>query len=139
MKKLSVFLSISVILMLMVFTFNKNLQESFTILSTFGIFLLLFFSYFYFEKSMLGTKEIAIIATLSAFIAVSRMVFAPLPNVKPVTFLVALSGYVFGPFEGFIIGSSSAFISNIFFWTRTLDTLADVFLGTYRCYIRFLG
>ncbi|SHJ98079.1 energy-coupling factor transport system substrate-specific component [Clostridium amylolyticum] len=121
MKKLSVFLSISVILMLMVFTFNKNLQESFTILSTFGIFLLLFFSYFYFEKSMLGTKEIAIIATLSAFIAVSRMVFAPLPNVKPVTFLVALSGYVFGPFEGFIIGSSSAFISNIFFgqgpWT----------------------
>ncbi len=70
---------------------------------------------------MLGTKEIAVIATLSAFTALSRIAFAPIPNVKPVTFLVALSGFVFGPYEGFLIGSTSAFLSNIFFgqgpWT----------------------
>jgi len=51
----------------------------------------------------------------------SRIAFAPIPNVKPVTFLVALAGFVFGPYEGFLIGSTAAFLSNIFFgqgpWT----------------------
>ena len=110
-----------IIIVLMVFSLSESMQNSLMILCTLGVFVLLFISYFYFEKSKLGTKEIAIIATLSAFTAMSRIVFAPIPNVKPVTFLVALSGFVFGPYEGFLIGSTSAFLSNIFFgqgpWT----------------------
>lgn len=75
---------------------------------------MLILSYLYFEKNSMGTKEIAIIATLSAFAALGRVVFTPFPNIKPTTFIVAISGYVFGPFEGFLIGSNAAFISNIF-------------------------
>ncbi len=78
------------------------------------VFLLLFLSYFYFENSSMGTKEIAVIATLSAFAGAARIPFAAIPNVQPTTFIVALSGYVFGPYEGFIIGATTAFISNIF-------------------------
>jgi energy-coupling factor transport system substrate-specific component len=110
-----------IIFVLMVFSLNKNLQDSIMLVSSIGVFIIILLSYFYFEKSKLGTKEIAIIATLSAFAAMSRLVFAAIPNVKPVTFLVALSGFVFGPYEGFLIGSTSAFLSNIFFgqgpWT----------------------
>ena len=78
------------------------------------VLLVIFAGYFYFEKSNLGTKEIAIIATLSAFAAISRLPFAAIPNVQPTTFIVALSGYVFGPYAGFLAGSTTAFVSNIF-------------------------
>jgi len=122
MKKLWVgVITAVVIIILMIFSLNKSMQNSLMLICTLGVLAILFLSYFYFEKSKLGTKEIAIIATLSAFSAMSRIVFAPIPNVKPVTFLVALSGFVFGPYEGFLIGSTSAFLSNIFFgqgpWT----------------------
>jgi len=122
MKKLWVgVITAIVIIILMIFSLNRSMQNSLMLICTLGVLAILFLSYFYFEKSKLGTKEIAIIATLSAFSAMSRIVFAPIPNVKPVTFLVALSGYVFGPYEGFLIGSTSAFLSNIFFgqgpWT----------------------
>ena len=122
MKKLWVgIITAVVIIVLMIFSLNKSMQNSLMLICTLGVLAILFLSYFYFEKSKLGTKEIAIIATLSAFSAMSRIVFAPIPNVKPVTFLVALSGFVFGPYEGFLIGSTSAFLSNIFFgqgpWT----------------------
>ncbi len=121
MKKFSLVITSLIILVLMILTLQRDIQNSFALLSTLGVLGILFLSYFYFEKSMLGTKEIAVIATLSAFSAISRIAFAPIPNVKPVTFLVALSGFVFGPYEGFLIGSTSAFLSNIFFgqgpWT----------------------
>lgn len=78
------------------------------------VFLIIFAGYFYFEKSSLGTKEIAVLATLSAFAAISRLPFAAIPNVQPTTFIVAISGYVFGPYAGFLVGSTTAFVSNIF-------------------------
>ncbi|MGK0467957.1 MAG: energy-coupling factor transport system substrate-specific component [Clostridium sp.] len=81
---------------------------------TLAVFLIIFLSYFYFEKSSMGTKEIAVIATLSVFAAISRIPFSAILNVQPTTFLVALSGLVFGPYEGFLVGSTAAFISNIF-------------------------
>lgn len=121
MKKLIIALTAAVIILLMILTLHGDAQTGVSLLTTFGVFFILFLSYFYFEKSTMGTKEIAIIATLSAFTAVSRIAFAPIPNAKPVTFLTALAGFVFGPYEGFLVGSTSAFLSNIFFgqgpWT----------------------
>lgn len=121
MKKLIIIFTAVIVILLMLITLNKDMQTGISLIITLGVFFILFMSYFYFEKSNSGTKEIAVIATLSAFAAVSRMAFAPIPNVKPVTFLVALSGFVFGPYEGFLIGSTAAFLSNIFFgqgpWT----------------------
>lgn len=117
MRKISIILAGLVCILLMILSVNKYIKVnsvSFTTIVTFGIFIMLFLGYVYFEKNSMGTKEIAIIATLSAFAALARVVFAPLPNIKPTTFIVAISGYVFGPFEGFLVGSNAAFISNIF-------------------------
>ncbi|AKN31476.1 membrane protein [Clostridium carboxidivorans P7] len=121
MKKLIILLTAAITLMLMILTAKSDFQTGIFLICTLSVFLILFMSYFYFEKSSAGTKEIAVIATLSAFASVSRMAFAPIPNVKPVTFLVALTGFVFGPYEGFLVGSTTAFLSNMFFgqgpWT----------------------
>lgn len=114
MKKTSIVLTVFVLLSLIILTFKIGNSSSFPAVITAGVVAALFFSYFYFEKSRMGVKEITLIATLSAFSAAARVIFAPLPNIKPTTFLVALSGFVFGPYEGFLIGGTSAFLSNIF-------------------------
>lgn len=114
MRKFIVFISSLLLISLLVLTFIYGSNESFSTIITLFVLGILILSYFYFEKSKMGTKEIALIATLSAFSAAMRVVFAPLPNIKPTTFLVAISGLVFGPYEGFLVGSTSAFLSNIF-------------------------
>jgi energy-coupling factor transport system substrate-specific component len=114
MKKISVGITLLLMAGIIMLSFTKQNQEKMTLGLTIVVFASLLLSYLYFEKSSMGTKEIALIATLSTFAAVTRVVFAALPNIKPTTFLVALSGYVFGPYEGFLIGSTAGFISNIF-------------------------
>ncbi len=80
-----------------------------------GIVLLaIIFLYRGFEKSSVSTREIAVVAVLGAVAAVARLPFAALPNIQPVTFLVIISGYVFGARAGFMIGSTAALVSNIF-------------------------
>src|SRR6185436_7865338 len=50
-----------------------------------------------------------------------RVAFAPLPNVKPTTDIVLLSGYALGGAPGFAVGAAGALASNFFFgqgpWT----------------------
>lgn len=114
MKKISVILSLFTIVLLAALGVIGLKGGQLPLVITLGVLFIIFMSYFYFEKSSMGTKEIALIATLSAFAAVSRIPFAAIPGVQPTTFLVALSGYVFGAYQGFLVGSTSAFISNIF-------------------------
>lgn len=122
MKNKLLLISLTLGIVLLSLTFKTDIQNKIVLISTLFLFMLLFIAYLYFEKNdKIGTKEIALVGTLSGFIALARIVFAPIPNGKPVTFMVALCGYVFGPYEGFLIGSTAAFISNIFFgqgpWT----------------------
>lgn len=138
MKKSIIIVTSLIIAVLMVLTVKSSFQTGISLVCMIGVFAILFMSYFYFEKSHAGTKEIAIIATLSAFAAISRIIFALIPNVQPVTFLVAISGFVFGPYEGFLIGSTTAFLSDIF-WAGSLDSMADVFMGTCWDYFRNIG
>ncbi|MCK9906381.1 ECF transporter S component, partial [Frankia sp. Cpl3] len=53
-------------------------------------------------------------ATLGALAALARVPFASIPNVQPTTFLVMLSGYVFGMRVGFLVGGIAALFSNVF-------------------------
>lgn len=114
MKKLYVYFTFLASLILMILAIKLGGSEKFSLIITVFVIIILADSYFYFENSNMGTKEIAVIATLSTFAAVARAAFAAFPNIKPTTFLVALSGLVFGPYEGFLIGSTAGFISNIF-------------------------
>jgi energy-coupling factor transport system substrate-specific component len=66
-------------------------------------------------------RDIMPVVVLSAIAAVGRIVFAPFPNVKPVTALCIVAGISFGREAGFLVGALAAFASNMFFgqgpWT----------------------
>lgn len=67
-----------------------------------------------FEQTTDNTKVIALVATMASLAAVSRVVFSALVSVQPVTFIVMISGYVFGPQIGFMVGAIAALVSNFF-------------------------
>jgi energy-coupling factor transport system substrate-specific component len=75
----------------------------------------------WYESEHPTTRVLALVATLAALAALGRIAFAPLPNVKPTTDIVLLSGYVLGGAPGFVVGAVAALASNLFFgqgpWT----------------------
>jgi energy-coupling factor transport system substrate-specific component len=75
----------------------------------------------WYESEHPSTRVLALVATLAALAALGRIAFAPLPNVKPTTDIVLLSGYVLGGAPGFVVGAVAALASNLFFgqgpWT----------------------
>ncbi len=77
--------------------------------------------YALFEDSNITSKEVALIGILAAITAASRIPFAALPNIKPCTFLIIVTGLVFGSLAGAMVGSLTAAVSNMFFgqgpWT----------------------
>ena len=75
----------------------------------------------WYERAHPTARVIALVATLAALAALGRIAFAPLPNVKPTTDIVLISGYVLGGAPGFAVGAVAALASNLFFgqgpWT----------------------
>jgi energy-coupling factor transport system substrate-specific component len=82
-------------------------------------FVVLFFAlaagFHWYERSHPSSKVLALVATLAALAALGRVAFAPLPNVKPTTDIVLLSGYALGGAPGFVVGAAGALASNLFF------------------------
>jgi energy-coupling factor transport system substrate-specific component len=76
-----------------------------------GIAMLPFFIRF--ERRRLRAEEMLLIAMLGAIAAVSRVPFAPLPSVQPVSFIVIMAALVFGAEAGFLVGSIAAVASNL--------------------------
>ena len=68
-----------------------------------------------------SAHELSLVAALAALATAGRVLFASLPNVKPVTFIVLVSGVALGSGPGFMVGATSALVSNLFFgqgpWT----------------------
>jgi prenyltransferase beta subunit len=75
----------------------------------------------WYERSRPDARIVALVATLAAFAALGRIAFAAIPNVKPTTDIVLISGYVLGPGPGFAVGAIAGLTSNFFFgqgpWT----------------------
>ncbi|MDD5448000.1 MAG: ECF transporter S component [Actinomycetota bacterium] len=88
--------------------------ENAGMLSLIAVALTLLFFYLLFEQSESSSKSIAAIAALSALSVGGRILFAPLPSIQPSTFLIIVSGWVFGPIAGFMVGSTTALLSNFF-------------------------
>src|SRR5437764_777865 len=51
----------------------------------------------WYERARPDARIVALVATLAAFAALGRIAFAALPNVKPTTDIVLVSGYALGP------------------------------------------
>lgn len=77
-----------------------------------GLTMIPFFARF--EVRKISSREIVILAILAAIAAVSRVPFAPLPSVQPTSFIIIITGLVFGAESGFIVGAVAAIVSNIF-------------------------
>jgi energy-coupling factor transport system substrate-specific component len=75
----------------------------------------------WYERCKPDARIVALVGTLAAFGALGRIAFAALPNVKPTTDIVLISGYALGGAPGFVVGAVSALTSNFFFgqgpWT----------------------
>jgi energy-coupling factor transport system substrate-specific component len=73
------------------------------------------------ERTRPSSREVALVAALAALAALGRVAFAPIPNVKPTTDIVLLTGYVLGAGPGFATGAVAAIASNVVFgqgpWT----------------------
>ena len=76
-----------------------------------------------FDKRKSQARDIVPIAIMSAIAIIGRIIFSivPLPNFKPVTAIVIITGIAFGPEGGFLTGALTGFISNFIFgqgpWT----------------------
>ena len=91
-------------------------------LGAFGVLCLALAAGFaWYERQRPDARVVALVATLAAMAALGRIAFAPLPNIKPTTDIVILSGYVLGGAPGFAIGATGALASNVVFgqgpWT----------------------
>jgi energy-coupling factor transport system substrate-specific component len=75
----------------------------------------------WYERSHPRSEVIALVATLAGLAAIGRVAFAAIPNVKPTTDIVILSGFALGGAPGFAVGAVAALASNVVFgqgpWT----------------------
>ena len=76
-----------------------------------------------FERQKPRARELVPLAVMAALGVVGRTVFQiiPLPNFKPVSAIVIITGVAFGPEAGFMTGALTGFVSNFIFgqgpWT----------------------
>ena len=92
-----------------------NLVSAMIVLIACGAF------YLAYEKRAGSLRRMVLLAVMTAISVVGRFIFGPIPFFKPVTAIVVLTGIYMGPESGFLVGSLSAVVSNIFFgqgpWT----------------------
>lgn len=68
-----------------------------------------------FERRERKARELMLIAVMAAVATVSRIPFATLlPGFTPVTFVVIVSGVVFGAEAGWMVGATAGLVSNFF-------------------------
>ena len=74
-----------------------------------------------FEASRPALRQVMPTVVLGALGAAGRILFAPIPDFKPVSAICILAGVVFGRRSGFMVGALAALVSNLFFgqgpWT----------------------
>ncbi|MDP4086498.1 MAG: ECF transporter S component [Bacillota bacterium] len=89
------------------------LQDNFVWLSMLIVVLSFVLLLVRFEKRKVEARELVLLAVLAAIAAVGRIPFASIPSVQPTTFVIMMSGFVFGAESGFMIGSVAALASNM--------------------------
>jgi len=105
----------AVILFMMVIMLGLNyIWDSSYLWFSFGLILLAVVLFlFRFETRKVEPRELVLLAVLASIAAVGRIPFASLPSVQPTTFVIMMSGFVFGAESGFVIGAVAALASNM--------------------------
>lgn len=103
------------------------------------VLLSLLFLFIRFERRRVEPRELVLLAVLASIAAVGRIPFASIPSVQPTTFIIMISGFVFGAESGFIIGAVAALASNMVLgqgpwtpWQMTAWGLVGLTAGMFR-------
>lgn len=112
--KISIFILLVAGALALIFWKLRFILENWEVFTAVLILGVVVFFFAGFERSAVSSREVGVIAVLAALAAVCRVPFAPLPGIQPTTFLVIVSGYVFGARAGFMVGAVSALVSNFF-------------------------
>ena len=74
-----------------------------------------------FEHKRQNVRELVLVAVMTALGVAGRFLFAPVPGFKPVTAIVIITGLYLGWEAGYLCGSLTALVSNLYFgqgpWT----------------------
>ena len=74
-----------------------------------------------FEHKRQNVRELVLVAVMTALSVAGRLLFAPVPGFKPVTAIVIITGLYLGWEAGYLCGSLTALVSNLYFgqgpWT----------------------
>lgn len=77
--------------------------------------------FYAFERKQSSSTELVVLAVLVAISVCGRFIFAFLPGFKPITAITVVSAVWLGKEAGFVVGSLSAIVSNLYFgqgpWT----------------------
>lgn len=105
--------------LIVMYYFYKN--NRYNLLSLYVV-IMSFVPFFHsFEKKEMATRELVLIAVMTATAVVSKIIFFFTPSVNPLVSIVIISGIQFGPLFGFMVGALSPFVANMMFtqgpWT----------------------
>ncbi|MGI6579527.1 MAG: ECF transporter S component [Saccharofermentanales bacterium] len=119
MRKWSWLAIISLIAAMVICTLLRIEQTAlFTFFAAVVAIIPFFISY---EQKKPKPRDLMPVVVLSALAVGGRILFAALPNFKPTTAIVIITGMAFGPESGFMTGALSGLVSNLFFgqgpWT----------------------
>lgn len=103
----------AVAILLVIATSYLRLEKYYLLISFIIIGLIIIPQYSKFESKKLESRTIVVAALIVAIASASRIPFATIPSVQPVSMIVILTGYVFGANMGFIVGSMTAIVSNM--------------------------
>lgn len=123
MKKSTLFTLVALFILIpATLLLGKNLPgRGYYITCTLLVVYLLIPFFLAFEGKKPDARELVLIAIMCALAVASRAAFLWLPNFKPIYAIIILTGIVFGPQAGFLVGAVSAFASNFLFgqgpWT----------------------
>lgn len=82
------------------------------------------------ESERVKSRELALLAVLTALAVVSRAVFYYIPQFKPIAAVVICAGVSLGARRGYVVGAFSVFISNFLFGQGVWTPFQMVALGT---------
>lgn len=121
-KAIAADISVVILMVFLIFAGVRYFSDrSYTLISTLSAVLACIPFYISYDARQKGVTEIVMVSVMISLTVAGRIIFVAVPFFKPVTALVIITGFYLGSECGFVTGSVSAFISNMFFaqgpWT----------------------
>ncbi len=118
MKKSKAVAADIAVVFLMIFLIYAGVRyfsdRSYTLISALAAVLACIPFYITYDARKKGVTEIVLVSVMISLTVAGRIIFVAVPFFKPVTALVIITGFYLGSECGFVTGSVSAFISNMF-------------------------